>query len=47
MSEFMLLIRNQGNPMQGLSEAEVGAHMEKWVKWMGGLGEQGKMQGSF
>ena len=45
MSQFMLLIRNQGVPMEGLSQEEIAGHMQKWGAWMGGLGEQGKLVG--
>lgn len=41
----MLLIRNEGVAMEGLSEAETAEHMAKWGAWMGGLQEQGKLSG--
>ncbi len=40
MAKFMMLIRNVGDPMVGLSEAERGAVMESWGAYMGGLGEK-------
>ena len=45
MSQFMMLIRNQGPAMAGLSEQEIAAHMAKWGEWMGGLAAQGKLEG--
>lgn len=40
MSQFMLLMRNNGIPMQNQSEEETKAHMEEWGAWMQGLGSK-------
>ena len=45
MSQFMLLIRNSGNPMEGMSDADRDAHMQAWGTWMGGLAQQGALEG--
>lgn len=45
MSQYMLLIRNQGFPMANQTEEETAAHMAKWGEYMGGLQSQGKLQG--
>lgn len=45
MSQYMLLIRNEGFPMANHSEEEVAAHMAKWGEYMGGLQSQGKLSG--
>ncbi len=36
----MLLIRNEGEPMANLSDAEREEHMQKWGAYMGGLGDK-------
>ena len=43
MNKYVLLIRNVGNPMEGLSESETQEHMAAWGKWMGELGQSGTM----
>ena len=45
MNQFMILVRNQGTPMAGLSEAELNEHMGKWGSWMEGLKNEGKLEG--
>lgn len=40
MSKFMMLIRNEGDPMADLTDAEKGAVMEGWGAYMGGLGSK-------
>ena len=32
--------------MSGLSPEQTQAHMQKWMQWMGGLAEQGKLGGA-
>ncbi len=39
MTKFMMLIRNEGDPMVGLSDEERAAVMENWGAYMRGLGE--------
>lgn len=39
MNKYVLLIRNVGNPMEGLSESEVQGHMAAWGTWFEQLGQ--------
>lgn len=43
MNKYVLLIRNVGNPMEGLSESEIQDHMNAWGVWMGKLGQDGHL----
>lgn len=45
MSEYMLLMRNEGVPMKDMPDEERTASMQEWGAWMGGLKEQGKLKG--
>ncbi len=40
MTKFVMLIRNVGDPMVGVSDEERGAIMESWGAYMGGLGDK-------
>lgn len=40
MSKYVMLIRNVGDPMVGMSEADRGQVMESWGTYMGGLGDK-------
>jgi len=41
MNKYVLLIRNVGNPMEGLSESEIQSHMGEWGSWFEVLGQSG------
>lgn len=45
MTDYMLLMRNEGNPMANVTDEERNASMAEWGTWMGGLQEQGKLKG--
>ncbi len=47
MAEYLLLFRG-GDPstMEGGSPEKMQEHMQLWMKWMGGLQEQGKLIGA-
>ncbi len=45
MIDYLLLIRNEGNPMAELSPAEMQKHLEEWKIWMGGLAASGRLKG--
>ena len=40
MSKFMLLIRNEGDPMATVNEQDREMIMQKWGAYMGGLGDK-------
>ena len=40
MAKFMMLLRNVGDPMVGVSEEDRGAIMQSWGKYMVGLGDK-------
>lgn len=47
MAEYLLLFRGgEGFELQKSSPEKWQAHMQKWMHWMGGLSEQGKLGGS-
>lgn len=46
MSEFLLLFRGGQLAEGNSSPEEMQAHMQKWMKWMEGLGKQGKLGGA-
>ncbi len=47
MSEYLLLFRGgDQSTMDNGSPEEMQAHMQKWMKWMGALKEQGKLIGA-
>lgn len=39
MSKYVILIRNVGDPMVGVSEEDRAALMQRWGAYMGGLGD--------
>ena len=45
MTDYLMLIRHDGNPMEALSPAEIQDHLEKWGAWMGALAQAGRLQG--
>ena len=45
MTDYLMLIRNDGNPMADLSPEQMQAHLQEWGAWMGGLAEQGRLVG--
>lgn len=45
MNEYLMLMRNDGNPMAGLSPGEMQAHLQRWTEWMGGLAAAGRLVG--
>ena len=47
MTDYMLLMRNEGNPMANVTDEERNASMAEWGTWMGGLQEQGKLRAYF
>jgi hypothetical protein len=44
MNQYLLLFR--GGDAQTRSTEENQAHMQKWMQWMGGLAQQGKLVGA-
>lgn len=46
MKEYLLLFRGGKHEMLKESPEEWQAHMQKWMLWMGGLKEQGKLIGA-
>lgn len=46
MKEYLFLFRggNSGGSAQSPEQSQ--AHMQKWMQWMGGLGQQGKLVGA-
>lgn len=47
MKEYLLLFRGgDASTMDGSSPEKMQAHMQKWMQWMGGLTEQGKLVGA-
>jgi len=45
MTDYLMLMRNEGNPMEALSPSEIQAHLGKWGEWMGGLAKSGRLKG--
>ena len=45
MAEFMYVFRGGAFVQQGLSPAELGAHLQKWTTWVGELAKSGVHQG--
>lgn len=41
MKQFLMLFRSETYDEAGWSEAEVGAHMERWNEYIGSLSEKG------
>lgn len=46
MAEYLLLFRGGDAETAQQSPEKWQAHMEKWMQWMGGLKEQGKLIGA-
>jgi hypothetical protein len=46
MTQFLLLFRGGDTQTANNSPEQMQAHMQKWMQWMGGLSEQGKMLGA-
>ena len=46
MKEYLLLFRGGDAHMGKLSPEDMQAHMQKWMRWMSGLNEQGKFAGA-
>lgn len=44
MTDYLMLIRNQGDPMAGLSPDEMNEHLAQWGAWMGGLAQAGRLR---
>jgi len=44
MTDYLLLMRNQGNPMEGLSPDQFQKQMAEWGAWMGGLAKAGRLR---
>ena len=45
MTEYIYFMRGGDARTMNLSEEEMGAHMQQWKDYMGGLGATGKLQG--
>ncbi len=45
MKDYLLLIRGGDDRMEGLSEEEKGAHMQRWGTFMSNLAESGNLAG--
>ena len=45
MTDYLFLIRHQGDPMAALSPAELQRHLDDWAAWMGGLAAAGRLRG--
>ena len=45
MKEYLFLFRG-GDARGILSPEQMQAHMQKWMQWMGSLGQQGKLVGA-
>ncbi len=46
MKEYLFLFRGGNDPMERHSAEETQAHMQKWMQWMGGLSEAGRLGGA-
>ncbi|WP_190809087.1 YciI family protein [Flagellimonas sp. S3867] len=46
MQEFMIFIKTKGDHLEGLSEEQQQAHVQKIGKYIGGLMESGKLKGA-
>lgn len=44
MTDYLLLMRSEGNPMEELSPAEMQEHLGKWTQWVGGLAKEGRLK---
>jgi hypothetical protein len=47
MARFMYVFRGGAFVQQGLSPAEVGAHLQKWTAWVGDLAKAGVHEGGY
>jgi hypothetical protein len=47
MARFMYVFRGGAFVQQGLSPAEVGAHLQKWTAWVGELAKAGVHEGGY
>ena len=47
MAKFMYVFRGGAFVQQGLSPAEVGAHLQKWTAWVGELEKAGVHEGGY
>ena len=47
MAKFMYVFRGGAFVQQGLSPAELGAHLQKWTDWVGGLAKAGVHEGGY
>ena len=45
MAKFMYVFRGGAFVQQGLSPAELGAHLQKWTTWVGELAKRGVHEG--
>ena len=45
MATFMFVFRGGAFVQPGLSPAEMGAHLQKWTDWIGGLAKSGVHEG--
>lgn len=46
MKEFLFLFRGGDSAIADQSPEQTQVHMQKWMKWMGSLGEQGRLVGA-
>lgn len=43
MADYLLLIRNEGNPMADMSPHQMQEHLDAWSTWMGALAAQDQL----
>ncbi len=44
MTDYLLLMRNEGDPMEALSPEEMQHHMTAWTTWMRALAASGRLK---
>jgi hypothetical protein len=47
VAKFMFVFRGGAFVQQGLSPAELGAHLQKWTTWVGALAKSGVHEGGY